>query len=81
MKHFYDLKTVDSLAEGEMAFPEPGVEYRLRTIDNRQLSDDLVKHVIRTGEILCAVTTADESFPITGEGQFVLVPLNIFTGL
>ena len=81
MKHFYELKAVESLADGEKAFPEPGVEYRLRTIDNRVAGDDLVKHVVRAGEILIAVTTADEAFPVTGKGQFVLVPLNIFTGL
>ncbi len=81
MKHFYDLKTVESLTEGEKAFPQPSVEYRLRTIDNRLVGDESVKHVVRAGDILFAVTVTDEAFPVTGEGQFVLVPLKIFSGL
>ncbi len=27
MKHFYDLRTVDDLADGEIATPEPGITY------------------------------------------------------
>ena len=37
MKHFYDLRTVDDLADGEIAMPEPGITYDLRTINNRKL--------------------------------------------
>jgi hypothetical protein len=32
-KHFYDLREVDDLADGEQALPEPGVTYDLRTME------------------------------------------------
>ncbi len=47
MKHFYDLRTVDDLADGEIATPEPGITYDLRTINNRKLDVGSVVDVIR----------------------------------
>ena len=49
MKHFYDLRTVDDLADGEIATPEPGITYDLRTINNRKLDVGSVVDVIRQG--------------------------------
>ncbi len=50
MKHFYDLRTVDDLADGEIATPGPGITYNLRSIDNRQLDVGTVVDVIRKGQ-------------------------------
>lgn len=72
-KHFYDLREVDDLADGEQAFPEPGVTYDLRTMENRTV-DTRVDCVFRDGEALFARTAAGETYPVTGEGSYVLVP-------
>ncbi len=56
MKHFYDLRTVDDLADGEIATPEPGITYDLRTINNRKLDVGSVVDVIRQGPTLFART-------------------------
>ena len=54
MKYFYDLRTVDDLADGEIATPEPGITYDLRTINNRKLDVGSVVDVIRQGPTLFA---------------------------
>lgn len=72
-KHFYDLREVDGLAEGEQALPEPGVTYDLRTMDNRTV-DTEVECVFRDGETLFARTAAGKTYSVTGEGSYVLVP-------
>ncbi len=59
MKHFYDLRTVDDLADGEIATPEPGITYDLRTINNRKLDVGSVVDVIRQGPTLFARTTTE----------------------
>ncbi len=74
MKHFYDLRTVDDLADGEIATPEPGITYNLRSIDNRQLDVGTVVDVIRKGNDLFARTTTGKSIAVTGIGAAVLVP-------
>ena len=79
--YIFELRTVDDLTEGQIAIPEPGVSYRLRTMDNKQVSDALVKHVFRNGESLFALTVNDERFPVTGAGHCVLVPVNFLNGL
>ncbi len=63
MKHFYDLRTVDDLADGEIATPEPGITYDLRTINNRKLDVGSVVDVIRQGPTLFARTTNGDSIP------------------
>lgn len=74
MKHFYDLRTVEDLADGEIATPEPGITYDLRTIDNRKLDVGGVVDVIRNGGTLYARTANGESIAVTGHGAAVLVP-------
>ena len=72
-KHFYDLREVDDLEEGERALPEPGVTYDLRTMENRTV-DTEVECVFRDGGTLFARTSAGETYPVTGEGSYVLGP-------
>jgi len=74
VKHFYDLQTVDDLADGETATPEPGITYVLRTINNRRLDVGCVVDVIRTGETLFARTTNGDLIPVSGHGAAILVP-------
>lgn len=73
-KHFYDLREVGDLREGERATPEPGVTYYLRTITNQTVSSGAVGHVYRDGGTLFARTADGESYPVTGAGSYVLVP-------
>ena len=72
-KYFYDLRKVDDLAEGEQALPEPGVTYDLRTMENQTVGTE-VKSVFRDGGTLFARTASGETYPVTGEGSYVLVP-------
>ena len=74
MKLFYDLRTVDDLADGEIATPEPGITYDLRTIKNRKLDVGSVVDVIRQDGVLFARTTDGESIAVTGNGAAILVP-------
>ncbi len=74
MKHFYDLRTVDDLAEGETAAPEPGITYDLRAIGNRRLDVGTVVDVIRRDGVLFARTTNGDSIAVTGNGAAILVP-------
>ena len=74
MKHFYDLRTVDDLAEGEIATPEPGITYELRTINNRKLDVGSVVDVIRQGFTLFARTASGDSIAVSGHGAAILVP-------
>jgi hypothetical protein len=74
VKHFYDLRTVNDLADGETATPEPGITYDLRTINNCRLDVGSVVDVIRTGETLFARTTNGDLIPVSGRGAAILVP-------
>jgi hypothetical protein len=74
VKHLYDLRTVDDLAEGEVATPEPGITYNLRTINNRKLDVGTVVDVVRQGDRLFARTTNGNSIAVSGEGAAILVP-------
>jgi hypothetical protein len=73
-KHFYDLRGVTDLSEGERATPEPGVSYDLRTIENQTVAAGTVEYVYREGDTLFARTSDGTSFPVTGAGSYVLVP-------
>ena len=73
-KHFYDLRNVDDLEDGERATPEPGVTYDLRTIGNQSVDSGTVECVFRDGDVLFARTSGGETYPVTGEGSYVLVP-------
>ena len=77
MKHFYDLRTVDDLSHGESATPEPGVAYELRSMSNTTVDPGPVRDVVRRGDTLYARTKAGESFAVTGEGSYVLVPIGL----
>ncbi|MEL6896090.1 MAG: hypothetical protein AAFP90_08315 [Planctomycetota bacterium] len=72
-KHFCDLREVDDLADGEQALPEPGVTHDLRMMENRTV-DTEVGCVFCDGGTLFARTSAGETYPVTGEGSYVLVP-------
>jgi hypothetical protein len=74
LKHFYDLRTVEDLADGEIATPEPGITYDLRTIKNQTLDVGTVVDVIRNGGVLFARTTNGDSIAVTGHNAAVLVP-------
>jgi len=74
VKHFCDLRTVDDLAEGEIATPEPGITYDLRTINNRKLNVGSVVDVIRQGPTLFARTTSGDSIAVSGNGAAISVP-------
>ena len=73
-KHFYDLREVNDLSDGERATPEPGVTYDLRTIKNQAVASGTVEYVFRDGDTLFARTADGESYPVTGAGSYVLVP-------
>lgn len=77
MKHFYDLRTVEDLADGEIAVPEPGVTYNLRTIGNRKLDVGMVVDVVRQGDTLFARTTSGDSIAVSGHGAAILVPRDL----
>ncbi len=77
MKNFYDLRTVDDLAENETALPEPGVVYELRSIRNATVHAGPVRDVIRRDGILYARTETGETFPVSGAGSNVLVPIGL----
>jgi len=77
VKHFYDLRTVEDLQEGETATPEPGVEYELRSICNETIDAGPVCDVIRRGDVLYARTNAGKSFPVSGKNSHVLVPIGL----
>lgn len=77
MKHFYDLRTVEDLADGEVATPEPGITYNLRTINNRKLEVGSVVDVIRQGPTLFARTTSGDSIAVSGHGAAILVPRDL----
>lgn len=77
MKHFYDLRTVEDLADGEVATPEPGITYNLRTINNRNLEVGSVVDVIRQGPTLIARTTSGDSIAVSGHGAAILVPRDL----
>ena len=72
-KHFYDLREVEDLADGERALPEAGVTYDLRTIENRNI-DTKVECVFRDGDTLFARTATGQTYPVTGKGSYILVP-------
>ena len=74
MKHFYDLRTVVDLADGEIATPEPGITYDLRTINNRKLDVGTVVDVIRQGPTLFARTISGDTIAVSGHGAAILVP-------
>ena len=74
MKYFYDLRTVDDLADNETATPEPGITYDLRTINNRRIDVGTVVDVIRQGPTLFARTTSGDSIAVSGHGAAILVP-------
>lgn len=73
-KHLFDLEMVQDLADGEIATPEPGFTYELRTIEGATLDVGNVVDVIRQGNALYARTTKGESIRITGHGAAILVP-------
>jgi hypothetical protein len=74
VKHFYDLRTVEDLADGEIATPEPGITYELRTINNRRLDVGTVVDIVRQNEMLFARTTNGDSIAVSGHGAAILVP-------
>jgi hypothetical protein len=74
VKHLYDLRTVEDLVDGEIATPEPGITYDLRTINNRKLDVGSVVDVIRQGSTLFARTTNGDSIAVSGRGAAILVP-------
>jgi len=67
-----EVKTIRDLFVGQIAVPEPGVQYRLRRIDEVN-SFSNVDYVIRRGDGLFARTDDLQEYPITGEGACVLV--------
>ncbi|MFN9419197.1 MAG: hypothetical protein ACK578_17140, partial [Pirellula sp.] len=57
----------------QIAVPEPGVQYRLRRVDETDCFAD-VDYVIRRSDQLFARTSELKEYPITGDGAYVLVP-------
>lgn len=70
-----EVKTIRDLFVGQIAVPEPGVQYRLRRVDEVD-SFANVDFVIRRSDCLFARTEDLKEFPITGEGACILVPSN-----
>jgi hypothetical protein len=70
-----EVKTINDLFVGQIAVPEPGVQYRLRRVDEVD-SFANVDFVIRRSDCLFARTEDLKEFPITGEGACILVPIN-----
>jgi len=70
-----EVKTIRHLFVGQIAVPEPGVQYRLRRIDEVN-SFSNVDCVIRRSDGLFARTEDLKEFPITGEGACILESSN-----
>ena len=70
-----EVKTIRDLFVGQIAVPEPGVQYRLRRVDEVD-SFANVDFVIRRSECLFAKTEDLKDFPITGEGACILESSN-----
>ncbi len=68
-----EVKTIRDLFVGQIAVPEPDVQYRLRRVDETD-SFATADFVIRRSDRLFARTADLQEFPITGEGACVLVP-------
>ncbi len=67
------IQRVTDLAEDERAFPENGIVYELRTINNRPVDTD-VECVMRRGDCLIARGVNGENFPVSGKDGFVMTP-------
>ena len=68
-----DIQRVTDLKENEQAFPEKGIVYGLRAVDNNDANTD-VEFVVRRGDSLIARGFNGEDFPVSGKGGFVLTP-------
>ena len=68
-----EIQRVTDLAENERAFPEPDLDYGLRSMDNTVV-DTTVKFVVRRRDQLIAKGSGGEDFPVSGVGAFVLTP-------
>ncbi len=66
-----DIQRVADLEVDEKAFPETGIVYGLRTIDNNHIDTD-VKFIVRRGNRLIARGMNGEDFPVSGMGAVVL---------
>ena len=66
-----DIQRVADLEENEQAFPEKGIAYGLRTIDNNHIDTD-VEFIVRRENHLIARGFNGEDFPVSGKGAFVL---------
>ena len=67
------IERVTDLDENERAFPEKGVVYGLRAIDNDLVETD-VEFVVRLEDRLIARGFNGEDFPVSGIGALVLTP-------
>ena len=68
-----DIQRVTDLNENEQAFPEKGITYGLRAIDNNHIDTD-VEFVVRCGNRLIARGKNGDDFPVSGMEAFVLTP-------
>ena len=68
-----DIQRVTDLKENEQAFPENGIVYGLRAVDNDPVESD-VEFVVRLDERLIARACNGEDFPVSGKGAFVMTP-------
>ena len=68
-----DIQRVTDLNENEQAFPEKGIVYGLRAVNNNDANTD-VEFVVRRGDCLIARGFNGEDFPVSGKGGFVLTP-------
>ncbi|WP_413431549.1 hypothetical protein [Crateriforma spongiae] len=71
-----DVRSIEDLAEGETATPEPDMGYELRTMDGSRSEAGKVECLVRRGPAIYARTTAGEEFAVTGTSGHVLVPLS-----
>ena len=68
-----DIQRVTDLDENECAFPENGIVYGLRAVDNNDVNTN-VEFVLRRGDRLIARGFNGEDFPVSGKGGFVMTP-------
>lgn len=71
-----DVRSIEDLAEGETAMPDPDMGYELRTMDGSRFETGTVECLVRRGPAIFARTTAGEECAVTGAGGHVLVPIS-----
>ena len=74
MKFIGDIRSIEELADGATAGPEPDMGYEVRTMAGH-FEAGTVECLVRRVEMIFARTTAGDEFAVMGSDAHVLVPL------